>query len=436
MIHIWLQRLTLVGIFALCMLIQSNATYAEGEESTTMDFLKSISISGFVDTYYSYNFNRPASRGASAVTPNPNTLRAFDLQDNSFTLNNVELQVVKASTEESPVGFGFVTLYGEQANFLTFVESHGRVDLDSFTPGGNSFTIGQGYATYKAPIGKGLDLKMGKFATWIGAELWESVDNPNYSRSFLYQNAIPFTHTGLSASYPFTDKLTITGFFVNGWDTFVDNNSGKTFGYQIAYNLSEKCSIWINASHGPEQPSDVAVVPIRNPGPDGTFSTSDDILTDRRVFPNANTGDWRHFFDFIFVYSPWDKLKFNLNYDHGTEENVGHWHGVALIVQYFFTDAFDIALRGEYFKDSGSRTLIDIDAFDSDGDGELDTNVGFDTVEAKEFTLTLNYKIRNNLYVRPEVRYDWTNSNQEIFSGGTPSHDNQLTTAIGVAYLF
>lgn len=411
MIHLWSQRLTLVGIFALCILIQSNATYAEGEESTTMDFLKSISISGFVDTYYSYNFNRPASRApgrssdASTTTANPNTLRAFDQHDNSFTLSNVELQVVKASTEESPVGFGFVTLYGEQANFLTFVESHGRVD--SFTPGGNSFTIGQGYATYKAPIGRGLDLKMGKFATWIGAELWESVDNPNYSRSFMYQNAIPFTHTGLSASYPFTEKLTITGFLVNGWDTFVDNNSGKTFGYQIAYNLSEKCSIWLNAAHGPEQPSDDAGV--------------------SQNFPDATASDWRHFFDFIFVYSPWDKLKFNLNYDHGTEENVGHWHGVALIVQYFFTDAFDIALRGEYFKDSGSRTLLD-----TDGDGDF----GRDTVEAKEVTLTLNYKIRNNLYVRPEVRYDWTNSNQEIFSGGTPSHDNQLTTAIGVAYLF
>ncbi len=414
--HLWSQRLMLLGVFALCIiLVRVNVIYAEGEgaapapvaaeEPTTLDFLKSVSIGGFVDTFYSYNFNRPTSRGpgrsadASTTTPNPNALRAFDLEDNSFTLSNVELQVVKATTEESPVGFGFVTHYGEIANFITFVESHGRID--NFTPGGQSFTISQGYASYKAPIGKGLDLKMGKFATWIGAELIESVDNPNFSHSLLYQNAIPFTNTGLSAGYPFTDKLTITGFLVNGWDTFVDNNSGKTLGYQINYNLSESCSIWLNASHGPEQPSDNAGV--------------------SQAFPNATAGNWRHFFDFIFVYSPWKSLKFNLNYDHGTEENVGHWHGVSLITQYFFTDAFDIALRGEWFKDSGSRTFID--------------GTGTTTIEVKEVTVTFNYKIRSNLYVRPEVRYDWAggSSKDSVFPG---PRDNQTTAAIGVAYLF
>ena len=411
--HLWSQRLMLLGVFALCIvLVRGNVIYAEGEEAvpapvaaeepTAMDFLKSISIGGFVDTYYSYNFNKPASRGpgrsadATTTFPEANALRAFDRQDNSFTLSNIELQVVKPSTEESPVGFGFVTLYGEISNFMTFVESHGRVD--SFTPGGNSFTVAQGYATYKAPIGKGLDLKMGKFATWIGAELWESVDNPNYSRSYLYNLAIPFTHTGLAASYPFTDKLTITGFLVNGWDTFVDNNTAKTFGSQIAYALSDSCSFWLNTAHGAEQARGLS----------------------SNVF-GATSGDVRHFFDFIWVYSPWDKLKFNFNYDHGTEQSVGHWNGVAIIAQYFFTDAFDIALRGERFKDSGSRSF-------SDGTGTT-------TIEVYEVTTTFNIKVRNNLYVRPEFRYDWAvGKSQDIVFPGT--RDNQTTAAIGVAYLF
>ncbi|HHT9125219.1 MAG TPA: porin [Candidatus Brocadiia bacterium] len=406
--HLWSQRLMLLGIFAFCItLAMGNVVYAQeeaaapepepvaAEEPTTLDFLKSISIGGFVDTYYSYNFNRPSSRGpgrssdAGTVFSEANVLRAFDRQDNSFTLSNIELQVVKPSTEESPVGFGFVTLYGEIANFMTFVESHGRVD--SFTPGGNSFTVAQGYATYKAPIGKGLDLKMGKFATWIGAELWESVDNPNYSRSYLYNLAIPFTHTGLAATYPFTDKLTISGFLVNGWDTFVDNNTAKTLGYQIAYALSDTCSFWLNGAHGAEQP--------------------------------GNSHDVRHFWDFIWVYSPWDKLKFNFNYDHGTEENVGNWHGLAIIAQYFFTDAFDIAVRGEWFKDSGSRSL-----------GGL---IGSSTaaIEVYEVTTTFNIKVRNNLYVRPEFRYDWANGKNAdgVFPG---TRDNQTTAAVGVAYIF
>ena len=102
--------------------------------------------------------------------------------------------------------------------------SDGRVDGAG---GGDDFTVSQGFVTYKAPVGKGLDFKFGKFATWIGAELWESVDNPNFSRSLLYQKAIPFTNTGLSMSYPLLDQLTATFYLVNGWDTFVDNNNSK-----------------------------------------------------------------------------------------------------------------------------------------------------------------------------------------------------------------
>ena len=63
--------------------------------------------------------------------------------------------------------------------------------------------ISQGFVTYKAPIGKGLDFKFGKFCylDWRGT--LESVDNPNFSRSLAYQNVIPFTNTGLAVSYPF-----------------------------------------------------------------------------------------------------------------------------------------------------------------------------------------------------------------------------------------
>jgi hypothetical protein len=30
--------------------------------------------------------------------------------------------------------------------------------------------------------------------TYFGAEVIEAIDNPNYSRSFLFNYAIPFTH--------------------------------------------------------------------------------------------------------------------------------------------------------------------------------------------------------------------------------------------------
>ncbi|MBM4065470.1 MAG: porin [Planctomycetes bacterium] len=370
------------------------------EEGQIASFFKSVEVSGFIDTYYSYNYSNPKDNlgsGGDFVRPDMLELRSFDREHNSFTLDNVEISVFKPSTEKDPIGFGFTTNYGEIARRLTFVPaemtSNTRVDNDDFT-------ISQGFVTYKAPIGKGLDFKFGKFATWIGAELWESVDNPNFSRSLLYQNAIPFTNTGLAVSYPLLDKLTVTGYLVNGWDTFADNNDGKTLGYQFNWAVAENTSFILNASHGPEQDDDLS------PGADG---------------------NWRHFWDIIVALKPLEKTSMNLNFDFGTEEGAegigsgffasptgrnGIWWGFSGIISQDITDSFGLAFRGEYFDDNdGART-------------------GVMGLQVSEVTLTANIKIRENLLVRPEVRYD--DADQEIFAG----QDNQLTTAIDFAYMF
>ncbi|MEK7852983.1 MAG: porin [Planctomycetota bacterium] len=368
------------------------------EEGAMGNFFKGIEVSGFVDTYYSYNFAEPHDQRGSTFsnvrdddTKGFTDVRAFDRENDSFTLDNIEISVFKPSTEKDPIGFGFTTNYGEIAQRLTFVPSDGRVDGAS---GGDDFTVSQGFVTYKAPVGKGLDFKFGKFATWIGAELWESVDNPNFSRSLLYQMAIPFTNTGLSMSYPLLDQLTATFYLVNGWDTFVDNNNSKTLGYQFNWKISENTNFIVNGSHGAEQ--------------------DEDLVADAE-------GNWRHFWDLILAFKPLPKTSVNVNFDYGTEEGGamlattgrnGTWAGISTILGYDFTDSVGVALRGEYFEDKDGARM------------------GIDNLDIWETTLTTNIKIRQNLLVRPEIRYD--QANQGIF-GGT---DNELTTAIDVAYMF
>lgn len=372
---------------------------APAEEGVLSGFFKSVEISGFIDTYYSYNFSNPKDNlgsGGDFARPDLVEVRAFDREHNSFTLDNVEISVFKPSTEKDPIGFGFTTNYGEIARRLTFIPAEmttgTRVDNDDFT-------ISQGFVTYKAPVGKGIDFKFGKFATWIGAELWESVDNPNFSRSLLYQNAIPFTNTGLAIGYPLLDNLSATFYLVNGWDTFADNNDGKTLGYQFNWAISENTSFIVNGSHGPEQ--------------------DDDLVADA-------DGNWRHFWDLILALKPLDKTSLNFNFDFGTEEGAegiasgflpgtgknGKWWGISGILSQDITDSFGLAFRGEYFDDDdGAR-------------------IGINDLQIWEATLTANIKIRENLLVRPEIRYD--KADQEIFAG----QDNQLTTAIDFAYLF
>ena len=50
----------------------------------------------------------------------------------------------------------------------------------------------------------------------------------NYSRSILFGYAIPFTHTGVRATYKVNDMLTVLGGVNQGWDAFEDPNHDKT----------------------------------------------------------------------------------------------------------------------------------------------------------------------------------------------------------------
>ncbi|MFN3533684.1 MAG: outer membrane beta-barrel protein, partial [Candidatus Brocadia sp.] len=86
--------------------------------------------------------------------------------------------------------------------------------------------------------------------------------------------------------------------------------------------------------------------------------------------------------------------------------------GFSGIINQDITDYFGVALRGEYFDDSDGARL------------------GVAKLNLWEVTLTANLKIRENLLVRPEVRYD--EGSEDIFNG----RDNELTTAIDLAYLF
>ncbi len=52
----------------------------------------------------------------------------------------------------------------------------------------------------RAPIGNGIDLKLGTWDTIIGYEVANAGGNPNYTRSYGY-SVEPTQHTGLLGSY-------------------------------------------------------------------------------------------------------------------------------------------------------------------------------------------------------------------------------------------
>ena len=320
-------------------------------ENPVLTFFKSTELMGFVDTYYSYNFNTPATAcatvGGVAIF---NCLHNFDASHNSFTLNLAELALEKKPTADSRGGFRIDLDYGSAAAIVA-----------GFDPSPTSINqnIQQAYASYLAPAGKGtIQLDFGKFVTQHGAEVIETRDNWNYSRSLLFALAIPYYHMGVRMAYNPNDKVSLGANISNGWNNIVDNNTGKTVGFMAVLKPASALSWTLNYMVGPEQADD--------------------------------NGDMRHLFDTTVAYTASPQLSLMLNYDFG-KDTVGdtgvQWQGVGGYLKYTPSSWFALIPRYEFLRDA---------------DGFM-TGVSQDL---QEFTLTAEFKHKDGMTMRVEYRSD------------------------------
>lgn len=336
-----------------------------------LDFFRAVEVSGSVDGYYGYNFNHPDR--------NFNVGRNFDFNHNSFSLNYAELVFEKKNDLKDPLGFRLDLGFGPTADWVHSTDPVGGEVIKH---------VQQAYVSYVAPIGSGLTLDFGKFVTPHGAEVIETKDNFNYSRSFLFAYAIPYYHTGLRAKYAFNDKVAATGYLVNGWNNFTDNNSGKTFGVGLSLTPNKRLAISQNYMAGPEQPND--------------------------------SKNWRHLSDTTVTYIASEKLTLLGNFDYGkdtlTNGTSGHWKGFAGYLRYAFTNKLAFTPRFEIFDDHDGFTT-----------GTAQT--------LKGLTLTQEVKLSNKLLTRFEFRRDM--SDREFFSKSVGrTVKNQNTLLIGFSYSF
>ncbi len=349
---------------------------------------KDISLHGYVDTSYIFNTNTPTS-------PNPriNRLRVFDRDSNGFMLNMAKVYLEKTVSKESPIG-GRVDLdFGKDAEII------GSAGLGSTT---DEFDLQQAYGEVQVPYSfkfmDALKFKAGKYSTLLGAEVIESPDNWNFSRSFLFGYAIPFTLTGLRAYYkPMSDvPVDIYAGINNGWDVVSDNNKGKTFEGQINFYPTDKFSMSLGTALGPER--------------------------------SDSNNDMRNVIDLVATYKATNKLTFKVNYDYGWERNGtgeyknASWSGVAGYAKYDILDWWSLAARGEFFNDmNGVRT------------GMLASN-GNTNIKLCEGTLTSEFRIFKDLITRLEYRYD--KANEAVFYKNKEYSNHQNTISAEAIYKF
>jgi len=351
------------------------------QANAPLELLKDIEVHGFASSSYSYNFNQP--------NDNLNDFRVYDDDDNSFKFDTGELVLKKDASKVGDVGF--------RAD-LTFGFSHPKVNESTGAGGattGDDFDLQIGFVQYNAPIGNGLLIDFGKFATHVGAEVMDGYDgwNYNFSRSFLF-NFGPFAHTGVRMQYAVSDTIGVLAMVSNGIDNQTDNNSAKGFGGQVSWAPVDNVALYFNY-----------------------FGTAEDQTGDTN-----NTDDLRNFYDVVADIAVCKNVSLNLNYVYGSEDNAlgvnldATWWGFSGIVRYDVNEWFSLNFRGQIFEDDdGARTST------------------AQTLTA--FTITPEIRINNNMVVRAEYRHD--NSNVNTFTDDdSTATDTQDTVAFNALFYF
>lgn len=329
-------------------------------------FLRDITIFGIGDAYLMANTNQPPG--------GENLLRNFDTRSGAVRLSYVEAAIERKTSASAMVGFRADIGAGPVARMVGSPEPG---------PDGLKY-IQQAYVSVRAPIGSGLTVDAGKFVTPAGAEVIETQDNWNYSRSLLFSWAIPYYHAGVRASYAFNDKVSATGFVLNGWNNVKDNNSSKSVAAQVIVAPTDRISLagtWIG---GAEQ---------------------------------GHVDGWRNLIDAIVTVTLTPRVKLQLNADVVRDRGLGAgvgWHGVAASLRTQVTPAWTVSPRVEWFADpQGASTGV--------------------AQEVMEGTVTVQRTIAAGLTARAEYRVD--RSTTTFF----PNADGiarrwQQTVGVGLCY--
>jgi len=200
------------------------------EEEKPAPALAVPKISGFVDATYNYNTRDPMS-GTSAY-------HSYTAQHDTVLLNAAHLALTGTGAEDA-IAYAIEVDIGSDAS----VTSGSDDDVD----------LQEAYVAYTSKMGLGL--KAGKFVTFSGIEVIESISNPTISRGFLFGLAEPFTHAGVLLTYKVTPELDAALGVVNGWDVVKDNNDGKTLAAKVGYTTPDYLAV-LSGYAGPEQPAD------------------------------------------------------------------------------------------------------------------------------------------------------------------------------------
>jgi hypothetical protein len=272
----------------------------------------------------------------------------------------------------------------------------------------------QAYASYLAPVGRGLNIDFGKFAGALGYEGNYTKDQFTYSRAYFF-NFLPFYHMGFRSTYALNDRVSLTHWLVNGAQQTEDFNGFKSNAFLLNLKPATIVSWNINYYFGREGREYFS---IYNPELPAVPSQPGLPLEAIRRGPDGR-------FHVIDSYASWqvnDKLTLVGEADYVINRSASNAPpsrviGGAAYAAYRFNPSWMLATRFEYLDDrhglfSGASQAL------------------------KENTLTLTYEPSPGFQLRGEWRRDY--SNQQFFFSDEPGRltPRQNTAALGLLWWF
>ncbi len=272
-------------------------------KAQTLDSLK-IDFSGFIETYYAYDFNQPSDNQKIPFLYNYN-------RHNEFNINNALLRV-KASYDN------FYASFAMHAG--TYVEdNYAAEDINLIS---------------EAIVGIYLDdkrkhvIEMGIMPSYIGFETATSASNLTLTRSMLADNS-PYFMTGVKYQFQSNDKWTFATLLTNGWQRIAkpDKSALPAFGSQITFKPTENATLNWSIFIGDE--------------------------------PTGLGLRTRYFSNLYFDYQWNERWRTIAGFDIGIQRssvgnNYENWLSPVLIAQYSFNSKWQTAIRTEYYQDENN----------------------------------------------------------------------------------
>jgi hypothetical protein len=345
-----------------------------------------LSITGFIEGGYFYDFTVPHNTASPRSTPPTFILFPGDYK-NQVMLNQLDLQIARSiDSSKFDIGFMVEMMYGRDA---VYIHSNGM--LDNGNKHGNTspdddFDLTQAYLTVNIPVGNGLLLTGGKFVSPFGYEYINPTQNALYTHSYLFSYAIPFTQTGITATYHFNDALTLLAGITRGWNQSTsDNNGAIDFLGELTWTINSKMGLIANLSVGPQS--------------------------------TGNNSDYWTVVEGVYNWQLSDQMKLGVDALYGNANAIAQWYGVAGYLTYQFNKFVAANFRAEYYHDGRGFTT---------GVGGTDINYCEGTLGCA-ITPTPDVNLLQTLTIRPEVRIDA--ADHAVYDG---THFNETTCAVDV----